>query len=120
MLPGMYLWCVLGNDVGAKPGGHGACRTAASALREGEQRVADGSAFLCIVEQVVRRLSVGELETTYQGTGRYYIGRRTRSGGVHWQAMTRRVDPAEVYRITDIPSWIAGQFANRGGQRPAG
>jgi len=120
MLPGMYLWCVLGNDVGAGPDGHGACLDAASAMREGERQVMDGSVFLCIVEEVVTRLSVSELATTYQGTGRYYVGRRTRSGGTHWQAMTRRVDPAEVYRITDIPGWMARQFGNPADKRADG
>ena len=106
MLCRMYLWCLLGNDIAAAPAAHGVCSDAASAMRVGEPRVKDGSVFLCIVEEVSLRISVDGLETTYQGTGRYFIGRRTRSGGVYWEAMTRTVDPSEVYRIIDLPPWI--------------
>jgi hypothetical protein len=77
----MYLWCLLGNDIVAGPAAHGVCSDAASAMRVGEPRVKDGSIFLCIVEEVRLRISVYGLETTYQGTGRYFVGRRTRSGG---------------------------------------
>ena len=82
-------------------------------MRMGEPRVKDGSVFLCIVEAVCLRISVGGLETTYQGTGRYFIGRRTRSGGVYWEAMTRTVDPSEVYRVNALPPWIAQERVGR-------
>jgi hypothetical protein len=114
MLSRMYLWSLLGYDIVAGPAAHGVCSDAASAMRMGEPRVKDGSVFLCIVEEVRLRISVGGLETTYQGTGRYFIGRRTRSGGVYWEAMTRTVDPSEVYRITDLPLWMAQEIADRG------
>ena len=114
MLTPMYLWSLLGHDIVAGPTAHGVCSDAASAMRIGEPRVKDGSVFLCIVEEVQLRISVGGLETTYQGTGRYLIGRRTRSGGVYWEAMTRTVDPGEVYRITDLPVWLARELAERG------
>jgi hypothetical protein len=114
MLSRMYLWSLLGNDVVAGPAAHGVCSDAASAMRMGEPRVKDGSVFLCIVEEVRLRISVGGLESTYQGTGRYFIGRRTRSGGVYWEALTRTIDPAEVYRITDIPVSVARELADRG------
>jgi hypothetical protein len=110
MLSRMYLWSLLGNDVAAGPTAHGVCSDAASAMRMGEPRVKDGSVFLCIVEEVRLRISVGGLETIYQGTGRYFIGRRNRSGGVYWEAMTRTVDPTEVYRITDVPLWMAREM----------
>jgi hypothetical protein len=107
----MYLWSLLGHDVVAGPTAHGICSDAAGAMRAGEPRVKDGTAFLCIVEEVTARISVGGQETTYQGTGRYFIGRRTRSGGVRWAARTRSVDPAEVYRVTDSPLWHDGIHA---------
>jgi hypothetical protein len=110
----MYLWCLLGNDILAGPAAHGVCSDAASAMRVGEPRVKDGSIFLCIVEEVRLRISVDGLGTTYQGTGRYFVGRRTRSGGIFWEGLTRTIDPAEVYRITDLPSWITRQFTGGG------
>jgi hypothetical protein len=110
----MYLWSLLGYDIVAEPTAHGVCSDAASAMRMGEPRVKDGSVFLCIVEEVCLRICVGGLETTYQGTGRYYIGRRTRSGGVYWEALTRKVDPAEVYRLPDLPLSIARELVDRG------
>ena len=114
MLSRMYLRSLLGYDIVAGPTSHGVCSDAASAMRIAEPRVKDGGVFLCIVEEVRLRISVGGLETTYQGTGRYFIGRRTRSGGVYWEAKTRTVDPSEIYRVTDLPAWIAREFANRG------
>src|SRR6202046_818723 len=114
MLFRMYLWSLLGYDIVAEPTAHGVCSDAASAMRMSEPRVRDASVFLCIVEEVRLRICVGGLETTYQGTGRYFIGRRTRSGGVYWEALTRTVDPSEVYRVTDLPPWIARELAGRG------
>ena len=110
----MYLWCLLGHDIVAGPAAHGVCSDAATAMRMGEPRVKDGAVFLCIVEEVRQRISVGGLETIYQGTGRYFIGRRNRSGGLHWEAMTRAVDPAEVYRVTDVPFGMTRQMTDRG------
>lgn len=114
MLTPMYLWSLLGNDIVAGPTAHGVCSDAATAMRMGEPRVKDGSVFLCIVEEVCLRISVGGLETTYQGTGRYFIGRRTRSGGVCWEAMMRTVDPSEVYRVNELPLSIARERIGRG------
>jgi hypothetical protein len=110
MLSRMYLWCLLGNDIGVGPAAHGVCSDAASAMRIGEPQVMDGSVFLCIVEEARLRISVDGLETTYQGTGRYFVGRRTRSGGIFWEGLTRTVDPSEVYRITELPPWIMREF----------
>src|SRR5271156_474805 len=98
MLSRMYLWSLLGNDIVAGPTSHGVCSDAASAMRMGEPGVKDGSVFLCIVEEVRVRISVDGLEPPFRGPGRYWIGRRTRSCGVYWEAKTRTVDPSEVYR----------------------
>src|SRR6204780_5202626 len=103
MLSRMYLWSLLGYDIVAEPTAHGVCSDAASAMRMSEPRVKDGSVFLCIVEEVRLRICVGGLETTYQGTGRYFIGRRTRSGGVYWGARRRKVDPPEVNSLPAPP-----------------
>jgi hypothetical protein len=99
MLAGMYLWTLLSNDIVTGPTAHGVCSDAASAMGIGEPRVKDGSVFLCVIEEVRLRISVGGLEPTYEGTGRYFVGRRTRSSGVSWEAMTRTVDPSEVYQV---------------------
>src|ERR1700722_2186626 len=114
MLCRMYLWCLLGNDIVAAPAAHGVCSDAASAMRVGEPRVKDGRIFLCIVEEVRLRISVDGLGTTYQGTGRHFVGRRTRSRGIFWEAPPRTIDPAEASRITDLPGWIPRQFAGGG------
>jgi len=111
MLTPMWLWSLLGYDVAAAPISHGVCSETAAAMRVGEARINDGDVFLCIVEEVRELISVDGLETTYQGTGRYFIGRRTRPGGVYWEARTRTVDPSEVYRITEMPLWHDGSHA---------
>src|ERR1700727_3120773 len=38
----------------------------------------------------------------------------TRSGGIFWEGLTRTLDPSEIYRITDLPSWITREFTGGG------
>ena len=78
-------------------------------MRMSEPEVANGNAFLCIIEEVRPRISVGGLETIYASTGRHWIGRRTRGRGVFWEAKRRTVDPAEVYRVDAPLPWLAGR-----------
>ncbi len=87
---------------------------AASAMRLAEPEVAKGNAFLCIIEEVRPRISVGGLETIYQPTGRHWIGRRTCRRGVFWDAKRRTVDAAEFYRVDAPPRWVAGALADEG------
>jgi hypothetical protein len=97
----MYLWSLLGTDLSAGPASSGITADAASAMRLSEPEVANGNAFLAIIEEVRPRISVGGLETIYASTGRHWIGRRTRGRGVFWEAKRRTVDPAEVYLADD-------------------
>ena len=108
MLSRMYLWSLLGTDLSAGPASSGITSDAASAMRLGEPEVANGSAFLIIIEEVRPRISVGGLGTIYQSTGRYWIGRRTRGNGIFWEAKRRTVDAAEVYRVDESLCWLAG------------
>ena len=84
---------------------------AASAMRLGEPEVANGNAFLCIIEEVIPRISVSGLETIYQSTGRHWIGRRTRSRSVFWEGRRRTVDAAEIYHLGAPLSWVPGTLA---------
>ena len=84
---------------------------AASAMRLAEPEVANGNAFLCIIEEVIPRISVNGLETIYQSTGRHWIGRRTRRRSVYWEARRRAVDPAEIYRLGAPLPWVGGSLA---------
>jgi hypothetical protein len=113
MLSGMFPWSVLSADLSAGLKSSGITTDPASAMRESEREVANGNAFLAIIEEVLPRISVGDLETIYQSTGRYWVGRRTRGGGVSWEAKRRTVDPAAVYRIDAPLSWLAGALAGR-------
>jgi hypothetical protein len=105
MLSRMYLWSLLGADPSAGPASSGITSDAASAMRMSESEVASGNAFLAVIEEVRPRISVGGLETVYQSTGRYWIGRRTRGDGVCWEARRRTVDPDAVYRIDEPLCW---------------
>jgi len=109
----MYLWSLLGTDLSAGPACSGITADAASAMRLSEPEVAKGNAFLCIIEEVTPRISVGCLETVYQSTGRHWIGRRTRSRSVFWEAKRRTVDPAEIYRLDAPPPWLADPQARQ-------
>jgi hypothetical protein len=101
----MYLWSLLGTDLSAGPASSGITDDVASAMRLTEPEVASGNAFLCIIEEVTPRISVGGLETIYQATGRHWIGRRTRKPGVFWEAKQRTADPSEIYRLDAPPRW---------------
>jgi hypothetical protein len=109
----MYLWSLLGTDLSAGPASSGITADAASAMRMSEPEVANGNAFLCIIEEVRPRISVGGLETIYASTGRHWIGRRTRGRGVFWEAKRRTVDPAEVYRV-DAPLGPSSRMCHDG------
>jgi hypothetical protein len=104
----MYLWTLLGTDLSAGPASSGITDDVASAMRLSEPEVANGNAFLCVIEEVTPRISVGGLETVYQSTGRHWIGRRTKVRDVFWEAKRRTVDPAEVYRIDGPLHWLTG------------
>jgi hypothetical protein len=110
----MYLWSLLGTDISAGPAASGITADAASAMRMSEPEVANGNAFLCIIEEVRPRISVGGLETIYASTGRHWIGRRTRERAVFWEAKRRTVDPSEVYRIDAPLRWVAGALVGQG------
>jgi hypothetical protein len=112
MLAGMYLWSLLGTDLSAGPASSGITADVASAMRLAEPEVANGSAFLCIIEEVIPRISVGGLETIYAATGRHWIGRRTRTRSVFWEARRRTVDPAEIYRFDAPLSWLPTSLPN--------
>ena len=107
----MYLWSLLGTDLSAGPASSGITDDAASAMRMGEPEVENGNAFLCIIEEVRPRISVGGLETIYQSTGRHWIGRRTRRRGVFWEAKRRAVDPAEFYLVEGPLPWPVGALS---------
>ena len=83
-------------------------------MRMAEPEVAKGNAFLCIIEEVRPRISVGGLETIYAATGRHWIGRRTRVPGVFWEAKRRTVDPAEIYRLDAPLRWRNGALGALG------
>ena len=83
-------------------------------MRLSEPEVANGNAFLAIIEEVCPRISVGGLETIYAATGRHWIGRRTRGRGVFWEAKRRTVDPAEFYRLDAPPRWLPDAIAESG------
>jgi hypothetical protein len=114
MLSRMYLWSLLGTDLSAGPASSGITADAASAMRMAEPEVAKGNAFLCIIEEVRPRISVGGLETIYAATGRHWIGRRTRVPGVFWEAKRRTVDPAEIYRLDAPLRWRNGALGALG------
>jgi len=42
---------------------------------------------------------VFHLDEIYVPTGRCWLGRRTRSGGVHWEHTFRSIDPSAAYSM---------------------
>ncbi|MGH3299756.1 MAG: hypothetical protein ACRDP7_49030 [Trebonia sp.] len=65
--------------------------------------------FAVRVVEVVSRMSVFHLDAVHVPTGREWLGRRDRHGGVFWEARYRPVDPGVVYQLAagDDPRSIA-------------
>ncbi|MGH3211422.1 MAG: hypothetical protein ACRDNO_27055 [Trebonia sp.] len=65
--------------------------------------------FAVRVVEVVSRMSVFHLDAVHVPTGREWLGRRDRHGGVFWEARYRPVDPGVVYHLAagDDPRSIA-------------
>jgi len=84
MLSRMYLWTLVGYDPTASELLSGCNDVLADVMRDVEPRLVAREAFVCRIVEVTRRISVFDLETEYQPTGRTWLGRRTRFDTVCW------------------------------------
>jgi hypothetical protein len=96
----MYLWELVGHDTTEGILVSGIDDDLAGVMRAGEPLLVQQKGFLVRIVEVVSRMSVFHLEAIYVPTGRRWLGRRTRSGGVHWEHTFRPVDPGTVYTLT--------------------
>jgi hypothetical protein len=97
----MYLWELVGHDMAEGVIVSGIDGDLAGAMRAGGGLLVRPRGFVVRITEVVSRLSVFHLDQIYVPTGRCWLGRRTRTGGVHWDHTFRSVDPSAVY------SWAA-------------
>ena len=95
----MYLWELVGHDTAEGILVSGVDGDLAAALRAGESLLVEERGFLVRVVEVVVRMSVCHLDVIYVPTGRLWLGRRTRSGGVHWGHTFRPVDPGTAHSL---------------------
>lgn len=102
----MYLWSLFGHDLMKRPVQHGITDDLAKAMRAAEPRLKDGQAFICVVEEVLIRISVTGLEESYAPTGRRWNGRRTTSNGVHWCLSAGSADLSLLDLILEGPCRI--------------
>jgi hypothetical protein len=94
MLPRMYLWELVGHDTSEGVLLSGIDDDLASVMRTGGALLEQRRGFIVRIVEAVPRLSVCHLDVIYVPTGRKWLGRRTVSGGVHWEQTYRSVDPA--------------------------
>jgi hypothetical protein len=93
----MYLWELVGHDTAEGVLLSGIDDDLAAVMRTGGVLLGQQRGFLVGIVEVVSRMSVFHLDVIYVPTGRRWLGRRTISGGVHWQHAFRPVDPAAAY-----------------------
>ena len=96
MISGMYLWALFSHDVTAGPVTAGASLSLPRAMLAAEGSLSDPRGFLVLVEEVSLRMNVTGLDDHYTASGRKWLGRRTRTGGVRWD-----------YRYEDRPALVA-------------
>jgi hypothetical protein len=95
----MYLWELVGHDSSEGSLLSGIDDDLAAVMRTCARLLTQPRGFVVRIVEVVSRLSVCHLDAIYVPTGREWLGRRTRSGGVHWDHTCRRVDPGTAYSL---------------------
>jgi len=95
----MYLWELIGHDTAEGVLLSGIDSELAGATRAGEAVLGQQRGFIVRIVEVVARMSVLHLDVIYVPTGRSWLGRRTISGGVHWEHTFGPVDPAAAYTL---------------------
>ena len=95
----MYLWELVGHDTSEGVIVSGIDGDLAAAMRAGGGLLTQPRGFVVRIAEVVPRLSVLHLDEIYVPTGRQWLGRRTTSGGVHWDHAYRPADPATAYPL---------------------
>jgi hypothetical protein len=95
----MYLWELVGHDTSEGVLVSGIDDDLASVMRTSGALLEQRRGFIVRIVEVVSRLSVFSLDVIYVPTGRKWLGRRTVSGGVHWEHTYRSADPAAAYTM---------------------
>jgi hypothetical protein len=95
----MYLWELVGHDTSEGVLLSGIDDDLASVMRTGGVLLEQRRGFVVRIVEVVSRLSVSHLDVIYVPTGRKWLGRRTVSGGVHWEYTYRSMDLAAGYTM---------------------
>jgi hypothetical protein len=98
----MYLWELVGHDTAEGILVSGMDGDLAVVMRAGEALLVQPRGFVVHVVEAVPSLSVVHLDAIYVPTGRRWLGRRTLSGGVHWEHTFRPVDPGAAYTLAAI------------------
>ena len=110
----MYLWELVGHDTAEGILVSGIDGDLAAVMRSGEALLVQQRGFVVRVVEVVPRMSVFHLDLIYVPTGRRWLGRRTRSGGVHWDHTFRPVDPGAACGLAatqDVDGDVSGDVS---------
>ena len=98
----MYLWELAGRGTPEDGSRCGIGSDLGPVMRTVEAELAQFPGFDGRVAEVVRRLSVANLDTVYVPTGREWLAYRDEDGAVYWEACYRRTDPEVAYDLTAL------------------
>jgi hypothetical protein len=95
----MFLWTLVGHNLTEAEVLSGCNDDLAQIMRQTEPYLTGYRAFACRIIEVVRLISVFDLENELVPTGRVWLGRRTRSLSVCWKGSYEAPDPDVSYRF---------------------
>src|ERR1700760_3348554 len=95
----MYLWELVGHDTAEGMILSGIDDDLAAVMGTGAVLLEQRRGFVVRIVEVVPRLSVLHLDVIYVPTGRQWLGRRTISGGAHWEQTCRPAGPGTAYSL---------------------
>jgi hypothetical protein len=89
----MYAWTLVGHELTEASVLSGCNDNLAEVMRYAEPYLTSYQAFACRIVEVVRRISVDDLEDEFLPTGRVWLGRRTITCSVRWLESFEPADP---------------------------
>lgn len=101
-IPRMYMWKLVGHDTAEGSLRSGIGGDLAAIMRTIEGDLTNSTGFVGHVAEVVSRMSVFNLGAVHVPTGREWLGRRDKNGGVYWKARYRPVDPDVAYNLAAL------------------
>ena len=91
----LYSWTALSGSTSDAVVGMGIASSREKAIRDAEEPVISGSAFIAVIEVVRPVMAAHGLSPCYLPTGAAWIGRRDSSGAVTWRRFVASAGDAD-------------------------